>query len=545
MVASHSALILTIGGVALFILGMKTASEHLQRLAANRIKDIITTLAKKPLFGVMLGIGLTMILQSSGAVTTMLVGLGAAGVVTLPQVMSVILGAAIGSSITVQILSFDISKFGLPVFALFFFVYFLSRRRSLKDFAAAVMGFGLIFFGLEVIKLGTESLRDFEHFESFIKTLSENPLYATLLTAFFTAIAHSSAVVISVGMALASHGIISVNDAIFWVFGANIGTTAIALIASTGGNYVGRQVAWAHAGYKLVSVLIFVPMSYLTMEWIATGAVARDIANFNTLYNVVTAALLYPLTNLGAKWVEQIFPPSAEEREYSVKYLTKQDWDSPSVAVAHAEREALRMSNIVIHMIEDSLMLFRREDPDLVEKMRRQDDRVDLLARELNLYLAQQIDQAPENFRKQMLKLMYFVTDLEAAADVVENQLLELAQKKHHMKVDFSKEGWADLEELAAAVLRISQMAIACFQTQDKDLAAKVVFHKRNIRRLEQKMREGHMTRLVKGTPESVVTSSIHLDVLGEFRRIVGLMSNNVYSLLKDGDAYGLLPRRE
>ena len=137
------------------------------------------------------------------------------------------------------------------------------------------------------------------------------------------------------------------------------------------------------------------------------------------------------------------------------------------------------------------------------------------------------------------------LTDLEAAADVVDNQLLELAQKKHHMKVDFSNDGWKDLKDLHHAVTQIAQMSIACFQTQDKDLAAKVVFHKRNIRKLEHKMREAHMSRLVRGTPESVMTSSIHLDVLGEYRRIVGLLSNHVYSLLKDSDPYGLLPRRE
>jgi phosphate:Na+ symporter len=231
--------------------------------------------------------------------------------------------------------------------------------------------------------------------------------------------------------------------------------------------------------------------------------------------------------------------------QYSVKYLKKNDWESPSVSVAHAEREALRMADVVTSMIEDSLKLFRRDNPDMVENMRRRDDRADLLARELNLYLAQQLDQAPEGLRKQMLKLMYFVTDLEAAADVVDNQLIELAQKKHHLRVNFSEEGWKDLEEISNAVLHVSQMSIACFQTQDKDLAAKVIFHKRNIRRLEQKMRESHVSRLVKGTPESIITSSIHLDVLGEYRRIVGLMSNHVYTLLKDSDPYGILPRRE
>ncbi len=545
MIASHSALIMTLGGVAVFMLGMNTASENLQKLAADRIRDIVTTLAKKPFWGVFLGIGLTMILQSSGAVTSMLVGLGSAAVISLPQVMSVILGTAIGSTLTVQILSFDIAQFGLPTFALSFFVYFLSRKRTVKTFAAAIMGFGMLFFGLEMIRQGTDQMRDFEQFQAMVKTLSENPIYAIMLAAACTAIVASSAVIILLGITLTAHGLMPMEDAIYWLFGANIGTTATALIAAAGGNYVGRQVAWAHVFYKVASAVIFFPFASYLVEWFASGEPARDIANINTIYNLVAACIFYPFLNKGADLVERLFPPAANELQFSVKYLKKKDWESPSVIVAHAEREALRMADIVTSMIEDSLTLFRKDDPEMIDGMRRRDDHADILARELNLYLAQQLDTAPEGLRGQMLKLMYFVTDLEAAADVVDNQLLELAQKKHHLKVDFSEDGWRDLVEMQSAVSQIAHMAIACFQTQDKDLAAKVIFHKRNIRRLEHKMRENHVTRLVKGTPESIRTSSIHLDVLGEYRRIVGLMSNHVYALLKGQDPYGLLPRRE
>lgn len=527
------------------MLGMNTASENLQKIAADRIRDIVTTLARRPVWGVFLGICLTMILQSSGATTTLLVGLGSARVITLPQVMSVILGTAIGSTFTVQILSFDIMQVGLPLFGVSFFIYFLSRRRVLKNIAAAAMGFGLLFFGLELIRLGTENLRNLELFQSFVQTLGENPFYAILLTAFVTAVACSSAVTITLAMTLTAHGLISLQDATYWIFGANIGTTATALIAATGGNFVGRQVAWAHSIYKTATVVLFIPLAPYLLQLIATGSAERDVANFNTLYNLMAAVVFFPFIKKGATLVEQLFPPSKEEMQYSVKYLKKRDWESPSVSMAHAEREALRMADVVISMIEDSLRMFRREDPDLVEDMRRRDDRADLLARELNLYLAQQLDQAPEGLRKQMLRLMFFVTDLEAAADVVDNQLIELAQKKHHVKVNFSDDGWKDLEEISGAVLQISQMSVACFQAQDKDLAGKVIFHKRNIRRLEQKMRENHVRRLVRGTPESILTSSIHLDVLGEYRRIVGLMSSHVYGLLKDTDPYGILPRRQ
>ncbi len=545
MLTHHSALVLTLGGIAIFILGMNTASENLQKIAADRIRDIVTTLARKPVWGVFLGMGLTLILQSSGATTTMLVGLGSARVITLPQVMSVILGTAIGSTFTVQVISLNVAQIGLPLFGISFFIYFLSRRRVVKTLAAAVMGFGLLFFGLELIRIGTVELRNFEMFQTFVKTLSENPFYTMAISAFLTAIACSSAVTISLAMTLTLHGLISLEDAMFWIFGANIGTTATALIAAAGGNYVGRQVAWAHAFYKTATVLIFIPVAPYLIHFLESGTVERDVANFNTVYNLLAALIFFPFIKVGAELVEKIFPPSRDELQYSVKYLKKRDWESPSVSVAHAEREALRMADVVISMVEDSLKLFRKDDSDLVQDMRRRDDRADLLARELNLYLAQQLDQAPEGLRKQMLRLMFFVTDMEAAADVVDNQLIELAQKKHHLKVNFSDAGWKDLEEISGAVLQISQMSVACFQAQDKDLAAKVIFHKRNVRRLEQKMRESHVSRLVQGTPESILTSSIHLDVLGEYRRIVGLMSNHVYGLLKEADVYGILPRRE
>ncbi len=545
MAGTHSALIMTLGGVAIFMLGMNIASENLQKLASDRIRDIVTFMAKKPIYGVFLGIGLTMILQSSGAVTSMLVGLGSAGMISLSQVMSVILGTALGSTITVQILSFDIAKFGLPVFAVFFFVNYLTRRRTLKTFAAAMMGFGMLFFGLEVIRIGTEGLGSMDQFQQLVQTLKENPWASVMLAAFFTAVVASSAVTILLGMTLTAHGQITLADCVYWIFGANIGTTATALIAAAGGNYVGRQVAWAHSLYKIASVILFFPFASQIAELFSTGVVERDIANINTAYNLVAALVFLPFVKKGADFVEKLFPPHHDEVQFSVRYLKKSDWESPSVTMAHAEREAFRMSDIVTSMIEDSLTLFRREDPELIESIRRRDDNADLLARELNLYLAQQIEKADENLRNQMLNLMYWVTDLEAAADVVDNQLLELAQKKHLLKVDFSDDGWKDLVEISNAVAQIAHMAIACYQTQDKDLAAKVIFHKRNIRKLEQKMRENHVTRLVKGTPESIRTSSIHLDVLGEYRRIVGLLSNHVYGLLKNADPYGILPRRE
>ena len=542
---SHSSLVITLGGVAFFMFGLNLTSDSLQRLAANRIRDLIATLSRRPILGVLLGVLLTLILQSSGAVTSMLVGLGSAGVIALTQVMGVILGTAIGSTLTVQILSFDIARFGLPLFIIGFLIHFVSKSPTVKTSMMALAGFGMIFWGLEMIRMGTQVLQSFPLFTSILTALIDSPFYTIIVTAVVTAIVHSSAVTIGIAMTFVAQGIFDLNHAIYWIFGANIGTTATALIASTGGNSTAKQVAWAHCFYKVATVLLFFPVADLFVNLISTGALERDVANINTAYNVIAAILFFPGIKIGARMVEKLFPPSSEERVFSTKYLGKEVWESPSVVVARAEREILRMGDLVNRMIAKSLDLFRKDDPEVFLSMRKSDDRVDLLARELSLYLASHMEKAPPSFHSQMMRQLNVVTDLESAADVVENQLLEMAAKKHKLKLEFSEEGWRDLEELLAAVQQISEMSMVCFQTQDADLAARVIFHKRNVRRLEERMRESHITRLVKGRPETINTSSIHLDVLGEYRRLVGLMSNHVYQLLKGSDPYNILPRRE
>ncbi|MCB9073005.1 MAG: Na/Pi cotransporter family protein [Bdellovibrionaceae bacterium] len=540
----HSSVVLFFGGVALFIYGLQLAGDNLQKLSAETIRDAVRILANKPYWGVFLGIGLTMVFQSSGAVTSMLVGLGAAKIISLQQIMSLILGTAIGSTFTVQILSFNISQFGLPIFILGFFIQYLSRRRVLIDSMNALMGMGMVFWGLSLIKVSTKELGDTEMFSLLLRSFSENPALTILFTSAFTAVVHSSAVTIGLAMTLVGHHYISLGDSVYWIFGANIGTTATALIASIGSNSMGRQVAWAHCLYKIAGVLLFYPFAENIANFMVTDSPLRDVANINTFYNCVAALLFYPWIKYGARLIEKIVPLSGDEKEFSVQFLKKTDWETPSIVLAHAERELYRMSDIVIRMIDQSLNVVRKNDQDLVAELRKSDDRADILSRELNLYLAQQLEAAPRTVQLDMIRLMNFAADLEAAADVVDNQIIELAAKTHTLKVSFPNEGWKDLEDMASVAMKISEMSVACFQTKDKDLAAQVIFHKREARKMEHRMREAHITRLVKGSPESINSSSIHLDLLGEYRRIIGLMSNHVYVHLKDSDTYNILPRR-
>ncbi|MCH2534774.1 MAG: Na/Pi cotransporter family protein [Bdellovibrionales bacterium] len=534
MVLNYSSVLITLAGIAFFLFGMQLASDNLQQLMANRMRDLMTKLVHKPFLGVLLGMSLTLMIQSSGAVTSMLVGLGSAGVITLRQVMSVLLGTAIGTTFTVQLLSFNVAQFGLPIFTMAFTIYFLNRKRTVRNVCGVFMGFGLIFWGLEVIGLGTVALRELKIFMDSLSFLSAHPLYTIILTSVFTAIVHSSAVTIGFAMTLAATNMISLTDAVFWVYGANIGTTATALLASAGGNYVGRQVAWAHCLYKVISVFVFYFFTQAFAEFMSTGAVERDVANIHTVFNIVAAAVFYPFIQHGAKGIEKLIAPTKADKIFGAKYLNRSDFESITVAIAHAERELLRMGDIVATMIRDSIDLFKDEDPELMDSIKERDTQVDILNKEINLFIAQHINEAKELETRQFMKIMSYAADLETAADVIDNSLYDMAQKKHALKLEFSKEGWEELLDLYQEVTRLAPLSISCFQLQDPRLAQQILDTKRNIRKMEKQMRETHLERIVRGKKESINTSSIHLDVLSDYRRIVGLLSTHIYSILKD-----------
>jgi phosphate:Na+ symporter len=545
MTATHSIVTYILAGTCFFMLGMGLVSENLQKLAANRIRDVVAKISTRSFLSVFAGIAITVLIQSSGAVTSMLVGLGSAGVITLRQVMGIILGTGVGTTVTVQLLSLNIAQYGLPIFAVCFTIYFLTHRTFLKRIMAALMGFGLMFWGIEMISMGSNQLRDLELITNSLGFIRQNPSITLLLAAVFTAVVHSSAVTIGIAMTLAGSGLISTEDAFYVVYGANLGTTATALMASAGGNYVGRQVAWAHCFHKLIMVSLFYFATPWVAEWISTNAPLRDVANAHLLFNVVGTVLFLPFINLGASLVEQLIQPGPQDKEFSVKYLDRVNQEAPvSVAMAHAEREILRMGDIVLSMVRDSVKLFKNEDSDLFNDMRNRDNKVDLLNREISIFLSQVMERNRSADHSQIVRLISYATDLESAADVIENSLLELARKKHNLKVEFSAEGWQEIAELLNKVVHVSEMSLSCFQTSNKDLAARIVAQKREIRSLEKNLREAHISRLVSGRKESINTSSIHMDVLSDLRRVVSHMSNHVYPLLRSIDTFGAPSRQ-
>ncbi|MBX2986672.1 MAG: Na/Pi cotransporter family protein [Bdellovibrionaceae bacterium] len=525
----NSFFVILIGGVALFLYGMSMASHSLEKLMAGRITGLLTKLSGNQFLGIVTGVSLTTLLQSSGAVTSMLVGLGSAKVITLRQVMGVIIGTAIGSTITVQLISFDIGAYALPTFALAFAFYFQAKKPAVKNVALVFMGFSLLFLGLKMISVSSHHFADNPLLREFFENIRENPVYSFLIAMIFCALVQSSAVTIGLAMSLVSAGAITQFDSMLWVYGANIGTTSVALIAAAGGNYIGRQVAWAHFFYKTLSVVIFYPFTQwfiVLVEQFQTTP-ARVVANGHLVFNLASAVIFFPFINKAANLIEKMFPRHPSE-VFGAEFVNMNNYQSSALAVSYGQREIMRTADIVLSMIRDSILLFEKPDPVLLESIKDRDNKVDFLYREVKMFLLDHANRSSTAVHQNIMAMIMFLSDLERAADSIDINLIALAIKKNALHLEFSEEGWKEIRDLHEQVVRVSLTAINSFQ--NRELANEAIRMKRELTKFEIHLRENHITRLNRGLTTSINTSSIHLDLLSEYRRIASLLCNQAYA---------------
>ncbi len=538
---NNSYFVYLVAGVAIFLYGSSMASISLQKLMATRITTLLNRISSSQFLSISVGVALTTILQSSGAVTSMLVGLGNARVIRLQQVMGIIIGTAIGSTLTVQLISFDLSSYALPLFTLSFIVYFTTKKPLLKNIATVLMGFGLLFVGLKMISISAHYYAKVEFLSELFHTLRENSFYSFSAAVVFCAFVQSSAVTIGLAMSLASAGVIPVHDAFIWVYGANIGTTATALVAAAGSNYIGKQVAWAHFFYKTVSVLIFYPVTLYFLDFIETfqTTAPRMIANFHFFFNVASALLFIPFIKKGTLLIEKMFPKGASD-EFGAEFLTMDTYQNSSLATSYAQREIMRMADIVLNMIKDSVHLFETEDPGLVQSIKDRDNQVDFLYREIKMFLLDHANKSTTVVHQSIMNTIMFISDLERAADSIDINIRTLATKKHALKLEFSSEGLHEIQIMHAQVVKVASMGINAYDNPEMcELAIQL---KRDLAKLEISFRENHISRLNRGLRETINTSSIHLDLLSEYRRIASLLCNHAYATTRTHSAAGVPP---
>lgn len=512
-----------LAGVGLLLYGLELVEKNLQSLAGGRLRRFIDSAAQNRLRGVATGTVFTALIQSSSAATAMLVGLTSAGFLSLPQAAALILGADIGTTITVQLIAFQIQDYALGIIALGFFLRILRRHRQIQFLGAAILGFGFVFFSLSLVSQAAAELRPEGRLAGWISSAADYPVLGLLAAAVVSALFQSSAATIGLSLALAQQEVITLSAALPIILGANLGTCAMALVASIGRTLEARRVAVAHLLFKLIGILVAFPLLGPFESVISASAesLPRQIANAHTFFNLALAAILLPLIPRLIGLVRRVVPETAALQPWQPRYLDAKALDTPPLALALASREALRMAHIAREMYADTIRILGENNLTLVEKIETRENWLDNLNREIKLYLTKlSSQQMADETSTHEVALISIIGDLENIGDILHLNLAELGKKKIYQGLRFSEAGLREVTELHAFIGRNFDGAIEAFASSDPALAEKVVRAKAEIKQREFDLRATHIQRLHQGLVESIETSSIHLDLLTNLIRV-------------------------
>lgn len=527
-----------LGGLTFFFFGLKYARTGLQLLTGDRLRLAIARLTENRFKALSIGALITVILQSSTATLLMLVSLAGSGLLNLSQAFGVILGADIGTTFVVILLSIKkVADYALLLVVIGFALEWIFKESKRTKYTGRILfGFGLVFHGMKMMTQTAGPLAMDPTANAFFQLLSHNPAALLVVAVLLTLVVQTSAALIGMTMAMALSGVMTLETAIPVILGANVGTCFSAILASTSGNINGRRVAVAHLSVKITGVLLampFISQIAFFVQNISSGihswipmidpGMAGSIAIVHLLFNLSLALLFLPFLPFGVWAVSKMVPERKRKEVFGPKYLDKQALDTPPLAFAHAKREISRIGNMTYDLYRDCLKLLSRDaDTEaILEEIEERDDRIDMLDREVRFYLAKIFQEAlTEKQTAQQMALLSVTADLEGIGDIISKDLSHLARKKVAKSRIFSQQGWQDLQKLHKVGLENFGLVISAFTSPSEELTKKVLHQGDHFNELEQQLRQSHILRLHAGQVEAFETSSIHLDILGNLRRI-------------------------
>ena len=532
-----------VGGLGLFLYGMELGSGGLQKVAGNRMRQILGALTTNRFMGVGLGTIVTGLVQSSSATTVMVVGFVSAGLMTLVQAIGVIMGANIGTTLTVQLIAFKITDYALLMIGAGFVMTIATKRKTYTYIGEIILGFGMIFYGMAVMSDAMRPLRSMPMFSDTLLSLGDQPLLGIIAAAVFTGIIQSSGATIGLAVVLAGEGLIDLNAAMPIVLGANIGTTATTLLAMVGASQEGKRAGVAHLLFNIIGVLIFfpfltlfVPMVVDVTHWMGSDSAMREVANGHMIFNVIVTVVFLPFLQPLAWLVNRLVPKGeeAEEEEVRAQYLNNNLLETPDLALTAAYQEILRVSGMVGEMIRRSLEAFGENGEEARKWLHAQQDDVDGLCDELRGYhvrLSQKnlgLTQSREKNGQ-----MSIVDDFRQMSDEIGGDIEHRARVLAEDGIHFSGAGYEELGTYLNFTLGIHSDTVAAMQGRDVAKARLVRKRKDEGEEHEHKLRDSHLERLDQGLAESVETSTAHMDMLTGFRQM-GRHHFRICRLLED-----------
>ena len=529
------------GGLAIFLAGLDVLSEGLKKAAGNTLRTVLQKLTVNRFMGATTGAFVTAVLNSSSVTTVLVVGFVTAGVMTLAQSVGVIMGANIGSTMTAQLLAFNLSAYSLIPVAVGFFMTFASKSDRPKYFGMMIMGLGLVFYGMGLMSEGMKPLRSYEPFLDILASM-ENPLFGILAGAVFTGLVQSSAATVGIAIAMASEGLLALPAGIALALGANIGTCATALLAALGKPTEAVRAAVVHISFNIAGVLIWLPFLSILAEIAvdlspaATGLegtaklaaeVPRQIANANTMFNVINTLLFIGFTTWFARLAERLIPERAPAKGVIIEpeFLDEAALEAPSIALENARREIERAGLITLEMMEALRNALEKKNKEQLDEVARRDDEVDILEAAIMAYLGQiRQRMLTEDEGATQQALVAAMMNIESVAGVIETDMVSVAKAYLEGEYEASTQETQDMVKgLFETVRRSVELVVKAVGQSDQRAAQEVLLLKDEIRDFADRLFERHAERLHSDDPKYLQRVRLMMTFIEQLRHMYTL----------------------
>lgn len=526
-----------LGGLALFLYGMKLMGEGLEKAAGDRLKRLLESLTRNPLMGLLVGVVFTMIIQSSSATTVMVVGFVNAGLLDLMQATGVILGANIGTTVTAWIVAgFQATAFMPLVLLIGVAMIMFLKKLKLQRIGQVVAGFGMLFVGMGMMSDAMKPLAESAEFARLMTAFS-NPIMALLVGVAVTAIIQSSSASVGILEMLAIQGLVPLETSLYIIMGTNIGTCVTAMLSAVGATRTAKRAALIHLMFNVLGTLVvFILVSLLPVStWIGhISGPALQIAVAHTSFKVFEVLCFVLLRKWLVKLVMILVPGEDKQGEdKSLKFLDDRILSTPPIAVAQICKEIERMGDIAIANLTRAMDAFFNKDSSLINEVEQSEDVVNYLNHEITRYMvaAAQLDLPASDVEK-LGEMFHVVNDLERIGDHAEN-MAEYAKSRIEEEIPFSEDGLAELRDMLDKTVALFKLSMEAFHTRDQHLLPRVLVQEENIDDMEKTLQQSHVDRLTRGacTPRS---GMIFSDMLSNLERVADHATNVAFSIQAD-----------
>lgn len=523
-----------LGGLGLFVYGMKLMGDGLEKAAGDKLKKILEALTSKTIFAILVGAVVAGIIQSSSATTVMTIGFVNAGLMNLFQATGVIMGANIGTTMTAQLIAFNLTDVAPLILAIGSAIVLFSKKKKTKDVGDIILGFGILFIGMSLMETSMTPLSKLPEFSNLMLTIGKHPLLGVLVGLGMTATVQSSSATIGILMALVHSGsITSLAVALPILFGDNIGTCVTALLAGIGTHKNAKRASIIHLTFNTIGTIIFMAAFGLVLRIVPLfgGNLEREIANAHTLFNIANVMIQAPFIPLLVKLVNKVVPgEDTDGNALTLEYLDKRLLETPSIACGQVIKEITRMGKIAKNNLEDAMSCFLNNDEILIQSVEEHENLINFLHREITDYMVSLSNTNLSVKQSELItSLFHVVSDIERIGDHADN-IAELAEIKINNNLPFSDESLYDIKNMYELTKLAVTKTIFALEKFDSETADEVIKIERNIDLLETQLRKEHVHRLNTRICNAV-SASIFVDLLTNFER-VGDHSNNISQMV-------------